>query len=107
VSSFRKPFTIRRQSGGTRTDGHWIEGTETEIDILASVQPLTPREMESLPEGRRTKQAFKIYTDTELKTVESQSPDHITLYGDDFEVLSVAPYQSDVINHFKAVAVKI
>lgn len=106
MSGFRKAYTIRRQSGGTRTNGHWVEGTESNVAITASVQPLTPKEMESLPEGRRTKQAFKLFTDTELKTVETQNPDRITLFGSNFEVLSIAPWRNDVINHYECVVCK-
>ena len=109
MSSFRTPLTVTRRAAGAFSDGVWQEGTETELLILASVQPLRPDEMDSLPEGRRDRQAVKIYTSTELFTVRGKdtSPDLVVWRGDTFEVISVAPHQSAVISHFKAVALKL
>ncbi len=109
MSSFRTPLTVTRKGAGSYTSGVWVAGAESEMVILASVQPMRPDEMESLPEGRRDKQAVKIYTSTELFTVrgDNTSPDQMAYRGDTFEVVSVAPYQSGVISHFKAVAVKL
>lgn len=107
--SLRKTYTITRFGAGQYVGGFWVEGTMEQFDIQASAQPLRPEEVESLPEGRRTEQAFKIYTDTELKVADSgnsQNSDLITIQGEDYEIISVSPYKSGVIDHYKAIAVK-
>ncbi len=106
MSSFRSPLAVTRFTPGSYINGDWQEGTRAEIAIQASAQPLNPKEMESLPEGRRDSQAVKIYPDTELFTVrDDTNPDLVEYRGEVYEVISVAPHQSGVIDHFKAVAV--
>jgi len=109
VSSLRNfTLSIRRLGSGTYVDGTWkAEAENAPFTIRASVQPLKPKEMETLPEGRRNSQAYRIYTDVELHTVRDQNPDRVELFGEEFEILSVEVWQNQVIPHFKAVAVKL
>jgi len=104
---FRTPFVIRRKVAGTYVNGLWVEGGFTNITILASVQPLNGEQLEMLPEGRRTTQSVKIYTDTKLQTVTSANPDILLAFGDEFEVITVEPWQSNVISHYKCIAQKL
>jgi hypothetical protein len=101
-------LSIRRLASGQYVDGTWT--TEAEIapfDIIASVQPLTPKEMKTLPEGRRNSQAYRIYTDIELHTTRHQNPDRVQLFGEEFEILSVEVWQNQIISHYKAIAIKV
>lgn len=109
MSSFRSPFTITRKSAGSYVNGKWVEGSTSTFTIQASVQPLRGEEIQLLPEGRRNSQAVRIYTDTQLyvKTDEQTNPDKLTAFGESYEVLSVEPWQSNVINHYKCIAVKV
>jgi hypothetical protein len=89
--------------------GVWTEGSLTPISFDASVQPLTPKEMQMLPEGRIVSQGYRLYTDYELKTVDTgvgKNPDRVTLFGLEFEVVSVGIWQSGILPHYKAVAVR-
>ena len=107
--SFRSTFTVIRRAAGNYVDGIWVEGDPTEMEIKASAQPLRPEQVNLLPEGRRTDQAFKIYTDTELLVASSedaQNSDLIVIESENFEIIAVAPFKSDVINHYRAIAVK-
>lgn len=65
---FRKKFIIKRTSGGDYDDnGIWQKGETEEIEIMASVQPISLDEYNQIfPEGIRTVNAVKIYTDTRL-----------------------------------------
>ena len=105
--SFRKSVTIRRKSTGAYINYKWVEDT-TPVDIIiqASVQPVGANEMQQLPEGRRTNETFKMYTDIKLRTVDEQNPDDLFIDGERFEVISVASYQSNVINHYKIIIQK-
>lgn len=107
MSSFRSIYTVKRKNGGGYTDGIWQEATEHSFVISASLQPVSGPEMESLPEGRRESQVIKIYTSSKLQTVTDANPDVLEASGMRFEIVSVAPYQSNVLNHYKCIAVKI
>lgn len=106
MSQFRSPFLVRRKGVGSFVNGEWVKGSDTVFTIQASVQPLKGLEMEMLPEGRRNSQSVRIYTSTKLNTVEEANPDFLQAFGFDFEILSVEPWQSNVINHYKCIGVK-
>jgi len=108
TSSFRKSLVGTRFVAGTFPKGEYVEGGTSVINFKASVQPLKPNEMQLLPEGRRESEAFRLYTDFQLKTVRTESgselnADNVTIDGENFEVLSVAKWKNNVLNHFKAV----
>lgn len=105
-TDLRKPVAIKRMSGESYIDGHLIEGSETIINIRASIQPMKPEEMQELPEGRRSDEVFKLFTKTKLYTVTNQNPDTLTINSEDYEVISVGKYQSNVISHYKALIAK-
>jgi hypothetical protein len=107
MSQFRSPFIVTRKEPGTFVNGDWVEGDYIAFVIQASVQPVKGSEMEMLPEGRRNSQAVKIYTSTKLNTVEEANPDLLQAFGSDFEIFSVEPWQSNVINHYKCIGMKV
>jgi hypothetical protein len=105
---FRSAQTVLRQGPGGYARGEWVDGAETVVTVYGSVQPVNGQELLVLPEGRRTSDVVKIYTDTELTTSESnQQPDKILWRGHMYEIAMKAPYQSGVINHFKYYATKL
>ena len=65
------------KSGGQYIDGRFVEGSEVESTITASVQRLTMRERELLPEGFRASETFKIYT--EIENIELIQNDQIPI----------------------------
>lgn len=105
---FRTAQTVMRQTAGAYYRGEWANGVETVVTVYGSVQPVSGQELMVLPEGRRTRDTVKIYTDTELNTSENnQQADKILWRGHLYEVAMKAPYQSGVINHFKYYATKL
>jgi len=106
MSVFRKAVTRKTISGATIVDGYRVAGTPTSSTIQASVQPLTPHEVEQLPEGRRNQKNFWLFTDTELNMKTAENPDLVTIDGEDFEVMKVHPWQNGVISHFKILVMK-
>lgn len=106
--SFRKPITVTARSTGTLVDGIYIDGVSTVSTIQASVQPAGDNDIKTLPEGRRERKAYRLYTDSSLISLqESQNPDRVTLYGEDYEVITKDPWQNNVIPHYKYIVVKI
>lgn len=105
---FRKSLAITRYASGSYVDGIWNDGNYSTLSIKASVQPLKPFEMQSLPEGRRSGKAVKLYSKTKLFSAnESTNADKFVWNGTPFEVVSCDWYQSSVISHFLAYAVEV
>jgi hypothetical protein len=80
-----------------------------EITITASVQPATPKDLEDVEEGRRTRENIKLYTQTELKTAsvsDARQPDVIEFDDEEYEVHSVTNW-GDVGGYYKAMASKV
>lgn len=98
---FRNHYlTAKRKAGGAYSSGRWVEGTESDVAFRASVQPLSERELLALPEGRRTLETYKIFSDTQLNTVGSQNPDEVVLNGERFEVYSLGDWHNGILEHF-------
>lgn len=117
MSSFRKPQTVRRYSGGYwGDDGYWNDGTFEEMTIMASVQPLNFEERAQYadvrPEGTSQFSAVKIYSNTLLRTAKQgmqdgtppQEADVLVWRGRLWKVSMPEAWQSDVINHFRMIA---
>jgi Fe-S cluster assembly scaffold protein SufB len=110
-SSFRRPIIILRQnSTGSYVKGRWVEPDDLfEETILASVQPLTGREIDLVPQGRRNCDSAKLISESALKTVEvtnNSNPDIVVLNGERYEVHSVSEWQNNVLNHYEYVITK-
>lgn len=103
---FRKDILIKRKQGGSYSDGQWVPGSNVDITLKASLQPLNPEEMQQLPEGRRTDESFKMFTATQMFTVRDENPDHLFINGSEYEVISVGKHQSGVISHYKVIISK-
>lgn len=112
---FRTPITLRRPSAGSYVNGRWVEGSYTDSTITASIQPLKGEDMESLPEGRRDSEAYKMYTSTLVKTVQeagsNQNADRVIFFGKEFEVHQVNEWQNNsnfnIVNHYKYLVLRV
>ena len=107
----RQLLNIRRPTGGSRVAGRWIpSGTETTLEFYASIQPLKAKEMETLPEGRRTAgESYRLYGDTQpvLQTVKSdENPDLVDIYGDEFEIFSGKHWKNGLRSHSKYIVTR-
>lgn len=104
---FRKPYTVKRVAAGSVIDGYYTNGTSSTVNITASVQPLKPSDIQQLPEGRRNKKLFNIFTSTKLNVVTSANPDKITIGTEDFELDQEEQWQNGILNHYKYLAIKV
>lgn len=107
---FRMPLSLYRKSPGVYVNGEWVEGTETLIPITASVQPTTGEEMLSLPEGRRNKKTYSLFTSSKIEVIHglnnSTNPDQIQIYGERYEIVQVEVWKNNppifgIVNHYK------
>ena len=104
---FRKPLNLYRQNIGSFVNGVWVSTGETLILITASVQPTTGEEMLSLPENRRNRKIYSLFTSTKIEVIHTGiNPDQIDINGERYEIFQVEPWQNrtdifGIINHFK------
>lgn len=107
-----EPVTLRRYASGSRgADGRWVPDATTDTTIRASVQPLTERELASLPEGERESDQRKVYTKSDLvvgRQEDSIQSDRLSWDGGDtwYEVRAAAKERS-VLPHTKARVVRL
>lgn len=96
--------TRRRFAAGARgADGRWSEGASTDTSIAMSVQPISDRELSTLPEGERTGEQLKGYTQADVRTGSARddvAADHVQVRGSWFEVRQVQE-QRAIIPHIK------
>jgi hypothetical protein len=104
--SFRKPQTIIRTTPGQYVDGKWVEGTEVNVPIMASVQPVTAEDQIVMPAGKRLSDYVKVYTSTELVPLSEgsqQQPDRLVWRGKQYECKELGVRQMDVLPHYKVI----
>lgn len=105
-------MTLTRRTPGEYVNGRYDRGVSDTSSVIGSVQPLKPNEILMVEEGRRSRAAFKVYTDTELRTAnekEGLDADILTVEGFNFEVHQVERWRlpGSTIEHFKATLLKI
>ena len=100
---FRKSLTYTRLAQGSFTKGRWSDGVSTSSTFMASVQPTTPHDVLFLDIARREKKSYTLYTDTKLRTLTTGTinPDRVTINNEIYEVDVEAPWQNNVISHYK------
>jgi len=109
LEKFGRAMTVYRSAGGDYNDvGEWeASGLDTSFAIVGSVQPLSGRDRELLPEGVRSDQVVKIYTETALRTDsedDGTKADQISDLGSRFKVISVEQHGEGVLDHYRVIA---
>lgn len=112
MSSFRKPVIARDTINGGYVNGTYQGDTfSAEYTISASVQPLgvngMAQLMESLPEGRRVRKAYRLYTDDTINEVGATNPTQVQLFNEWYEIYQISLWTNNVIDHNKYVAAKM
>ena len=107
--AFTAAYNVTRiMSNGSWVNGRWVEGSSSAvITIQASAQRLTPKETQLLPEAYRTRSAYRVYTQTELKvvTLPTKGCDSIVIEGSTYDILSVEKW-TQLYPHYKIIAVR-
>jgi len=94
-----RTFTVYRWGAVSEVDGELIEGTETDFEVVGSLQPMTDRELLALPEGQRTRATWKLYVSEpaeSLRTVDQGAEtvaDKVDVDGVLMSVLKVMNYR--------------
>jgi hypothetical protein len=94
--------TLRRFAAGSRgTDGRFAPGATTDTTIYASMQPVSGRDLQRLPEGERSR--------TALQTAEAGGlllSDRIVYGGRVYEVFQVQPWVGP-LPHYEALVLRL
>lgn len=105
------PLTLYRRMTGSYVDGEWIEGTTTEVEIEANIQPLKDHELMMLPESERSREWVKVYSSSEIRAQTEGSSgydsDEFDWQGKRFKVMKVRTYVMGILNHTRAHAARI
>lgn len=107
---FTSIYIVTRQSaGGSFVQGRWVDAaTPTAIPIRASVQRLSSRDTLILPEAYRTSASYRVYSKTELLSVDNvgaKNCDSITIEGKIYDILSIDKW-TQLVPHYKSIAVR-
>lgn len=82
-------YTVTRRQSGGLLRGVQATTTNTTLQVQASVQPATGRDLLRLPELRRTKETRVVFSTTQLLTGDQGQgfeADWITINGDPWEI---------------------
>lgn len=109
--SFRLPKDVLREVAGAYVNGLWVAGARSALTTMASAQPVViGQDMKALPEGRHLSEYAKFYSADRLQVTadgEGVQPDIIVHAGYAYELVSIDVNQSNVINHYKYIGVKV
>jgi len=110
VPMFSDPLIIRRVPPGVYDEhGVYQEQAPEEIEICASVQTATDKDLEKVPEGRRLRGGIRIYTTSELLTGSVQDrtqPDIVLWNGAEWQVEKIDNW-NDYAEYYKAIATRV
>lgn len=98
-------YTVTRTVAGTRTVGRYTPGAATTLEIVASIQPATGRQLRDLPEGQRGDETVAIFTVTPLLTRSpTTEPDVVTYRGEPWTVVTSKLWESFGDSHYECMA---
>lgn len=109
----RTTLDITRTTASTYVNGRAVPGTSTVVQVVCNVQPvLKTSDTLMLPESDRSKACLKVYTDGGvLKSLKEGgngwAADRFMWQGDLYEVMKVISYDMGVLNHYKAVCMRV
>lgn len=112
-----KTITVSRRAQGSYVNGRYSEASPTTFTIIGNVQPgLKWNDLQQLPEGERNRKSLRLYTSTPLRTRKEGSNGwdaDVIQYTDplgvteDYQVVKVTHYAMGVLNHYKAVCIRV
>jgi hypothetical protein len=96
----------RRKSGGDYVKGQWVPGLSADTPFLGTWQPASGKTLELLPEGKRSREAFKCFAPLALDFTSADAhgdmeADLILWEGNEYEVTSAAKWNNGLIPHWE------
>lgn len=109
----RTTLDVTRTTASTYVNGRAVAGTSEVVQVVCNVQPvLKTSDTLMLPEADRSKACLKVYTNGgALKSLKEGgngwAADRFYWEGDLYEVMKVISYKMGVLDHFKAVCMRV
>lgn len=104
---------VIRTTATTSLRGRPVPGTSTTVPVVCNVQPiLKMSDTMLIPEGDRSKACLKVYTKGgEMKALKEGgngwAADRFYWKGELYEVMKVIDYEMGVLNHYKAICMRV
>lgn len=96
-SDTAEKITVERSTGDDFVDGLFVKGTTTTFNTLASVQQPTPKQLEILPEGERSKNPRLFISKKALRTTNDKDQiiaDIVIFKGQRFKIIATGNWES-------------
>jgi hypothetical protein len=93
-------YQVTRRAKSTMVRGRSVAGATTAVQITASVQPATGRDLLQLEEGRRSVETRVVFTSAQLMIGAQGAPfesDLVAIDGRSWEVLKVESWEASPI----------
>lgn len=96
IAKWGAAYAVTRTVAGTYSNGVYTDGSQSTVNIVASIQPMSGDDLKSLAEGQHTEDTRVCFTETELKTrAAGFEPDRVPVDGKTFEVIRVEKWTAD------------
>jgi hypothetical protein len=97
------------RTAGSYVKGRWTgEAAGTPHNIQGTWQPATETEIQRLPEGRRERSVFRLYTKSLLNSLsQTKNPDRVTVDGVTYELYAREKWGNGLIPHYKYLATEV
>lgn len=109
----RTTLEVLRTATSTYVNGRAVPGPSEVVQVVCNVQPvLKTSDTLMLPEADRSKACLKVYTNGDaLKSLKEGgsgwAADRFFWEGDLYEVMKVIAYKMGVLDHYKAVCMRV
>lgn len=104
-------YSVRRPiANGAYVDGVYQPSATETIQVVGSLQPLTPKESLLLPENERNRESFSFFTEVELFPASEdgiREADVVAVDGEDFKVRSVERWRNVDLPYFKSLLQRV
>jgi len=113
MSLFRSVSLVKiSHAPGDWVLGDWVEGEKTETPFLGSWQAASGKTLELLPEGKRSREAYKVYAPIELEftvadEVSQTSGDSIIWENKEYEVSFATKWNNGLLSHWELICTRV
>ena len=88
-------YAVTRSSAGTYdSNGRYVDGSTSVVNIDASIQPMSGSDLKTLPEGLHASNARTMFSKVEVFTAgPGGKPDVVSFKGEDWKVINVMAWE--------------